>query len=65
MVIKKLLSVVLMLLPLAFYAQQSLEEKLASHGFENIRFFSKDNELYIGYENNRYRFEGDAFFEVT
>ena len=65
MVIKKLLFVVLMLLPLAFYAQQSLEEKLASHGFENIRVFSKDNELYIGYENNRYRFEGDAFYKVT
>lgn len=34
-------------------------------GLENIRVFTNDKILYIGYENNRYRFEGDALKDVV
>jgi hypothetical protein len=46
------------------YSQSNLSHELLNLGLENVRVFSKNQIRYIGYENNRYRFEGDALFEV-
>ena len=48
----------------SFVAQEELAKKMVSLGYENVRVFTKNDELYVGYENNRYRFEGDALEEV-
>ena len=45
-------------------SSQKLIQRLQAHGFENLRLFKKSGELYLGYENNRYRFEGDALVEI-
>lgn len=64
MVIKLRLAFCVMLTQVVLYAQNPIAKELTAHGFENVRVFTHESELYIGYENNRYRFEGDALFEV-
>ena len=58
------LAVFVVLVQAVLNAQNPIAKELTAHGFENVRVFTHENELYIGYENNRYRFEGDALFEV-
>jgi len=64
MVMKLRLAVFVVLVQAVLNAQNPIAKELTAHGFENVRVFTHENELYIGYENNRYRFEGDALFEV-
>ena len=64
MVISKFYCLVLCLISLGVYSQDSLAKNLTDEGFENVRVFNDNKELYVGYENNRYRFEGDALFKV-
>ena len=42
------------------YAQQDLVDALVSEGLQNIQIAVLDDELVLGYENNRYRYEAEA-----
>lgn len=45
-------------------AQDQLAQLLFEEGFENIQSKSTENDYYLAYENNRYRFEADALHKV-
>jgi hypothetical protein len=62
--VKRFIGLLFFLCTTSFVAQDDFAKKLVSLGYENVRVFTKSNELYVGYENNRYRFEGDALVEV-
>ena len=42
------------------YSQNSLIEILKNEGLQNIQYHEDENDIYLSYENNRYRFEAEA-----
>ena len=42
------------------YSQSNLIEILKNEGLQNIQYHEDENDIYLSYENNRYRFEAEA-----
>ena len=42
------------------YSQNNLIEILKNEGLQNIQYHEDENDIYLSYENNRYRFEAEA-----
>jgi len=42
------------------YSQNNLIEILKSEGLQNLQYHEDENDIYLSYENNRYRFEAEA-----
>lgn len=49
--------------PICLWGQNNLE-KLEAEGLENLSEISTEKHYFLTYENNRYRFEGDALIRV-
>jgi len=45
-------------------AQDFISDALFNEGFENIQVKATGSNYYLSYENNRYRFEADALYQV-